>query len=85
MLKHDKGLWYTMLSDTVLSDIYLRKGDRIKIERVSKEDLAKAVELIHSSEALSGTAIFSYFHLNSSEINHYNYETLNAHFNRLSH
>lgn len=85
LLKHDKGLWYTMLSDTVLSDIYLRKGDRIKIERVSKEDLAKAVELIHSSEALSETAIFSYFHLNSAELKFYNYETLNAHFTRLSH
>ncbi len=84
LLKHDKGLWNTMLRDTVVSDIYLRKGDRIKIERVSKQDLAKAVEIIHSSNALSNQSVFSYFHLNSAELKFYNYETLNAHFTRLS-
>ena len=84
LLKHDKGLWHTMLQDTVVSDVYLRKGDRIKLERVSKKELAEAVEIIRSSKALSNQSIFSYFHLNSAELKFYTYETLNAHFTRFS-
>ncbi len=84
LFSHDKGLWYTMETDTVIRDIYIRKGDRIKVERVSSKELQKAVDLIKSSGVLKNDATFSYFHLSSQEIKFYSYEKLIAHTARLS-
>lgn len=84
LLLHTEGLWYYMKSDTVLVDVYLRQGDRIKLERVSERELSKAIEIIKSSGVLKNDAVFSYFHLSSQELNHYSYETLNSYSSRLS-
>lgn len=81
---HEEGLWYHSKSDTVLSNVYVRKGDRIKWERVSQEDLSNAVEIIKSANILKTNAVLSYFHLSSEELNFYNYEKLNSYSSRLS-
>lgn len=84
LFSHDKGLWYTSEHDTVVRDVYFRKGDRVKMERVSNHDLVKAIDLIKSSGVLKENAVFSYFHLSSQEINFYTYEKLNSNTARLS-
>lgn len=84
LLKHDRGLWYVMQTDTVISDIYMRKGDRIKLERVSQDELSEAVDLIKNSGVLKNDAVFSYFHLSSQELKFYSYEKLNSYSSRLS-
>ncbi len=84
LMEHDEGLWYHSKSDTVLSTIFIRKGDRIKWERVSQEDLSKAVEIIKEAKVLKNEATLSYFHLSSEELNFYNYETLHSYSSRLS-
>lgn len=84
LLKHHKGLWYTMQVDTVVSDVYMRKGDRIKLERVSHSELSKAVTIIKKSGVLKKDAVISYFHLSSQELSFYSYEKLNAFTARLS-
>lgn len=84
LLSHDRGLWYSMKVDTVISDLYMRKGDRIKLERVSQKELSKAVDLIKSSGVIKKEAVFSYFHLSSQELKFYSYEKLNSYFSRLS-
>ncbi len=84
LFSHDRGLWYSMQMDTVISDVYMRKGDRIKLERVSKKELSKAVDLINRSGVLKDNAVFSYFHLSSQELKFYSYEKLNSYSSRLS-
>lgn len=84
LLKHEKGLWHTMQVDTVISDLYMRKGDRIKLERVSQKELSEAVDLIKKSGVLKNDAVFSYFHLSSQEIKFYSYEKLNSYSSRIS-
>lgn len=84
LLSHEKGLWYSMQADTVISDLYMRKGDRIKLERVSKKELSDAIDLIKSSGVLKNDAVFSYFHLSSQELKFYSYEKLNSYSSRLS-
>lgn len=84
LMTHHKGLWYTMQVDTVVSDLYMRKGDRIKLERVSQTDLSKAVDLIKKSRVLKNDAVISYFHLSSQELSFYSYEKLNSFTARLS-
>ena len=84
LLSHDRGLWYSMQADTVISDLYMRKGDRIKLERVSQKELSAAVDLIKKSGAIKNDAVFSYFHLSSQELKFYSYEKLNSYSSRLS-
>lgn len=84
LMTHDRGLWYSMKVDTVISNIYVRKGDRIKMERVSSKDLSKAVDIIKESGVLKDEAVFSYFHLTSQELKFYSYEKLNSYSSRLS-
>ncbi|MDG1331419.1 MAG: hypothetical protein P8P74_03770 [Crocinitomicaceae bacterium] len=84
LVTHDRGLWYTMKQDTVISTIYVRKGDRIKMERVSNDDLSKAVDLIKASGILKNDAVLSYFHLTSQELKFYSYEKLNSYSSSLS-
>ena len=84
LLSYDRDLWYNLQADTVISNLYLRKGDRIKLERVSKNELSEAVEIIKASGVLKSDAVFSYFHLSSQELKYYGYEKLNSYSSRLS-
>ncbi|MFK7786774.1 MAG: hypothetical protein AB8B56_16765, partial [Crocinitomicaceae bacterium] len=84
LMTHDQGLWYTMKTDTMISTMYVRKGDRIKMERVRQDDLSDAVDLIRESGVLKDDATFSYFHLTSNELKFYGYEKLNSYSSRLS-
>jgi len=85
LMVHDHGLWYSMKTDTVISTIYVRKGDRIKMERVSEKELTKAVDLIKKSGILKKDVVFSYFHLTSQELKFYSYEKLHSYSDRLTH
>ncbi|MDB0037753.1 hypothetical protein N9F08_00145 [bacterium] len=85
LLSHDHGLWYTMQKDTAIADVYVRKGDRIKLERVSSKELSQAVDLIRDSGVLKSGARISYFHLSSNELKFYSYEKLNLYTSRFSH
>ena len=84
LMIHDHGLWHTMKTDTVISTIYFRKGDRIKMERVSEKELSKAVDVIKKSGVLKNDATFSYFHLTSQELKFYSYEKLLSYSDRLA-
>ena len=84
LLSHDRGLWYTMQKDTAIADLYIRKGDRIKMERVSNKELSKAVDIIRKSGVLKNDAVISYFHLSSQELKFYSYEKLNSYTSRFS-
>lgn len=84
LLSHDRGLWYIMQQDTAIADIYIRKGDRIKMERVSNKELSKAIDLIQTSGVLKADAVISYFHLSSQELKFYSYEKLNSYTSRFS-
>lgn len=84
LMEHDQGLWYSMKVDTAISNIYVRKGDRIKMERVSEKDLSRAIDLIKESDVLKSNSVFSYFHLTSQELKFYSYEKLNSYSDRLS-
>jgi hypothetical protein len=84
LMQHDEGLWHSMKVDTTISTMYIRKGDRIKMERVTEKELSKAVDLLRESGVLKNDVTFSYFHLTSNELKFYGYEKLNSHADRLS-
>lgn len=65
LLHHDKGLWYTVQKDSLIStwndDFYLRKGQRVKLEEVSLEELKKALYLIDQNVVFKDRPTLSFF------------------------
>jgi hypothetical protein len=76
-LKPDKPLWYIVTKDREFDNMYLRVGDKVKIEDVTPETLQQSLRLIRkyvSSDAC-GTVIL--FHLDSDNLKKLNNETIN--------
>jgi hypothetical protein len=65
LLHHDKGLWYTVQKDSLIStwndDFYLRKGQRVKIETVPLPELKQALRLIDRNVVFHGRPTLSFF------------------------
>lgn len=71
-----EGLWYEAVRDTVVDDIFIRKGDRIKQEEVTKEALAEVIQLIKKKVPLDDTITVSLFHLDASQLKTYSHEEI---------
>lgn len=76
-----KPLWYSVTKDTIINNIFLRVGDRIKYEDVSKEQLMEVVQLLKSRINFTGTTTISFFHLDKTLLNKYSNETLDHLYN----
>ena len=61
LLHKDKGLWYTVLKDTLNDDFYLRKGQRVKLEEVKISELKTALRLIDKNVVFRGKPTLSFF------------------------
>jgi len=71
-----KPLWYRVTKDTVIDDIFLRVGDKIKYEDVSEKQLTEVCRLLKNKLPFPGTTTISFFHLDKSTLNKYSNETL---------
>jgi len=79
-----KPLWYLVRKDTLINDLYLRVGDKIKYEDISEEKLEKAIDLIKKNVQLDSTTTVSFFHLEETNLKQISYaalDSLYAHFN----
>ena len=76
-----KPLWYSVTKDTVISDIFLRIGDKIKYEDVSEEQLKEVARLLKAKLNFTGTTTISFFHLDKTTLNKYSNETLDHLYN----
>lgn len=83
-LPSDDGLWYTLRQDTTIDYNHFRKGQHIKIERVSNELLEEACTLIREYVPLEKDASIAIYHLNESELKKYDHETVDAVFHLFS-
>ncbi len=76
-----KPLWYRITKDTVINDIFLRVGDKIKYEEVSKEQLMEVARLLKAKLNFTGTTTISFFHLDKASLNKYSNEMLDHLYN----
>jgi len=77
----EKALWFRVVRDTVINDIFLREGDKIKYEEVSEQQLKEAVKLLKKEVGIAGGATISFFHLDKNSLNRYSNETLDYLYN----
>ncbi len=71
-------LWYQVTKDTVIDDLYLRVGDKIKYEAITPEKLNKAIALIKDNVQLDNTSTIAFFHLDGTNLKQISYETLDS-------
>jgi len=76
-----KPLWYRVTKDTIISNIFIRVGDKIKYEDVSEDQLRKVTALLKAKLNLSGTTTISFFHLDKTSLKKYSNETVDSLYN----
>lgn len=81
-MKPDRGkpLWYTVVKDTAIDNIYLRIGDKIKYEEITPDKIEKAVAIITENVPLRDSITVTLFHLDENQLSNYTHEDLSRIF-----
>jgi hypothetical protein len=74
---------YRVKVDTVFQDLYLRPGDRVRLESVSNQDLEKAIDLAKGVFPPQDTRALAFFQLDSFTLASFSHEHLEKIFYRL--
>ncbi|MGC4039244.1 MAG: hypothetical protein QM710_00180 [Flavobacterium sp.] len=77
-------LWYEVKKDTSIGNSYFRVGDKIKYEDVSQYKVNEAIKALKSKVKFDKKITVTFFHLDSSLVKKYNYETLNRFYTSFS-
>jgi len=75
-LKPLKPPFYLISKDTLVDEVYLRKGDRLKVERVSAKQIREAIDIINREVYFEDRPTMALFHLDSDELRKYTHEEL---------
>jgi hypothetical protein len=73
--------WYLSKIDTVINDIFLRKGDKLKIEKTTFKTLNRAIKSIIEHVKLDENPTISFFHLDDYELTNFSHEELDSCYN----
>ena len=76
VLKPIKPLWFEVTKDTTTNDIYLRIGDKIKYEEISKMQINEAIRILKKHVSFDKTTTVSLFHLDQKQLKTYTHEEL---------
>lgn len=69
-------LWYKVQHDTIIDNVWYKKGDKIKWEKVDKDDIYNVMNLIKSKMNFDEKTSISFFHLDERIIENNKYEDL---------
>ena len=83
-LKKINLLWSILQKDTVINDIYLRRGFRIKNESVSTENLENLIDQLKKNSSFKDTITVSFFQLDDEEFKTTTHEELDHLYRRFS-
>ncbi len=84
VLKQDKPLWYTVTKDTVVNNLYLRIGDKIKLEEINSDKLEKTIKLLRKHISFDDTTTISLFHLDEDQTKNYFHEEIDRFYTDFS-
>lgn len=79
--KQTKPLWFEVTKDTVIySDerIYLRVGDQIKCEEITKQTIEETIAVIKQNVALDDTTTIVFFSLDNKTFNRYSHAEISG-------
>lgn len=79
-----KEPWYFSKVDSVLPNLYLRKGDKVKLETISAERVREALKIIRRNITFKQGMTLSLFHLQNNQIQQFNYAEVSSFYRTLS-
>jgi hypothetical protein len=77
--KHSK-LWYAAKEDFVVSNLFIRKGDKIKYENIDHESMLKALSIVKNNVSFATDYTLSFYDLNEFDLKTYTNENLDSYF-----
>jgi hypothetical protein len=77
--------WHLSKMDTVINGIFIRKGDKLKVEKMNFKLINKAIKSILEHVELDENPTISLFHLEDYELTNFTYEELDSCFNHFKH
>ncbi len=77
-------LWYEVRADTVVEDHYLRRGDRLKVEKASEEGLRRMIASLKEELELGKRTTLAFFDLDHKDIARFDHESLHHCYSALS-
>lgn len=83
-LKQLNGLWSILQKDTVIDNLYLRRGYRIKHETVTSTELEKLIDRLKNCIQFKDTVTVSFYQLDDAEFNNLPYEKLDSLYNHFN-
>ena len=84
ILKPVKPLWYEITKDTVVEEMYLRIGDRVKLEELTAGTIRQAIRIIKKNVAFDKTTTVTLFHLDEQQLSNCSDEELSAFYSDFS-
>lgn len=83
-LKPINSLWSILQKDTIIDNIYLRKGYRIKHESVSDHQLEKLIDQLKIHTKFKDSMTVTFFQLDENEFKQTSYEKLDQLYRRFN-
>jgi hypothetical protein len=77
--------WYLSKMDSVINGIFIRKGDKLKVEKTNFKLINKAIISILEHVELDENPTISLFHLEDYELTNFTNEELDSCFNHFKH
>ncbi len=71
-----KPLWFEVVKDTTVADMYFRVGDKIKYDEISKKTIEEAITVIKNNVELDKEITLSFFHLDNEQLKHFSNEKI---------
>ena len=75
-MKKIDNLWYEVTEDVSVDNNYIRVGDKIKYEEVSKETINKAIKLLRKNIDFDPFTTVTLFHLDNAPLQKYTNEEI---------
>lgn len=72
------GSWFVATKDTSILNVFLKKGDQLKIESISSNRLHKAIQLIEKHVVFDQAPVVALFYLDEQQLKPFSYETIHA-------
>jgi hypothetical protein len=83
-LKPDKPLWYSVTKDKEFDNLYLRPGDKVKLEDVTANTIKQSIIILKKYIHLDPSETIILFHLDSKNLNRFDNETICRFFSDFS-
>jgi hypothetical protein len=80
VLKSIKPLWYEVQKDTLIDNVFLRIGDKVKYEEITASKIDESIKIIKKNVSFDNNVTVSLFHLDHTIVTNFTNEEVTRFF-----